>query len=332
MQALLQSGRAGPVSAVRALSKNTTSRAMVALLALGAALVPVLAGCGGSSKESPQALLSDTFSSHHQISSGRLTLSFVVLASGSSASTKPLSVRLSGPFESRREGALPRFALKLDLTAGGHALAAGATATGSALYVQLAGTWFSTPSSTYRALEEGFAKATRQSSSQKVHSTFSSLGIEPARWLSNPSRAGTATVGGTQTVHLTAEVDVPAFLADVSKLSQAGSALGLGSPVPGAASVSPAVVGELAKSIRSAHVDVYTGESDHTLRRLEVGATVAGTAQTRSLLGGLSTAQVHVLIEFADVNEPQSISAPSNPQPPTQLLPALEQLVSVLRG
>jgi hypothetical protein len=317
---------------MRALSKKTRLRVAVALLGLCACALALAACSGSGGGESPGALLSDTFSGHTQIESGQVNLSFALSASGSSPATKPLSVRLSGPFQSEGAGRLPRFALGLDLNAAGHGLSAGATATGSALYVQLAGTWFSTPSSTYKAIEEGFAKASSQASAGKVRSTFSSLGIDPARWLSNPSNAGTATVGGVSAVHLTAEVNVPAFLADVSKLSQAGSALGLASPVPGAASISPTVIDELAKSIHSVHVDVYTGRDDHLLRRLEVSATVAGTSQTRPLLGGLSSAQVKLLLEFSDLNQPQSIAAPPNPQPPSQLLPALQQLFGVLQG
>jgi hypothetical protein len=291
-----------------------------------------VSGCSSSGGESPGALLSDTFSSHGKIESGQIDLSLAVTATGSGAATKPLSVRLTGPFQSEGAGKLPRFALKLDVSAGGHALTAGATATGSALYVQLAGTWFSTPSSTYKAIEEGFAQASKQASTAKVQSTFSSLGIDPARWLSNPSDAGTATVGGVQTVHLSAEVNVPAFLADVSKLSQAGSRLGLASPIPGAASISSAAIDELAKSFHGAHVDVYTGKDDHTLRRLEVTATVSGTPQTQSLLGGLSSAHVHLVLGFSDLDKAQSISAPPNPQPAAQLLPALQQLVGGLAG
>jgi hypothetical protein len=315
---------------VRALFDNTRAGAAVALSLLLLCAFAV-AGCGGSG-ESPQKLLADTFAGHGQIESGRVRLSFAVSATGSSAATKPLSVSLSGPFESHGEGRLPRFALSLDLTAGGHTLAAGATATGTALYVQLAGTWFSTPASTYKALEEGFAQATKRTPTSKVHSTFSSLGIEPAKWLSDPSNLGTATIAGVQTTHLSADVNVSAFVADLAKLSRAGTALGLGSAVPGGSSISPTAVGEVAKSIRAAHVDVYTGKSDHTLRRLEVSATVAGTAQTRSLLGGLSTADVHVLLEFADLGKTQSIAAPPNPQPSSQLLPALQQLVGALQG
>jgi hypothetical protein len=134
-------------------------------------------------------------------------------------------------------------------------------------------------------------------------------------------------------VHLTANVDTAAFLADASKLSQAAGSLGLGSVTGGpAGALSSTVVTELAKSIKSAHVDIYTGQSDHLLRRLEVSAIVSGTPQTQTLLGGLKTAHIKVLLEFSGLNEPQAITAPSNPEPPSQLLPALQQLVGVLQG
>ena len=291
-----------------------------------------MSGCSSSGGEDPQALLNDTFSGGGQIESGKLDLSLALSASGAGTSTKQLSVSLSGPFQSEGSGKLPRFALKLDAGVGGHGIGAGAIATGSALYVQLAGTWFSTPPSTYKAIEEGFAQASRQASIGKVRSTFSALGIEPAKWLSDPSDAGTATIGGVSAVHLTAGVNVPAFLADVSKLSRAGSELGLSGPLPGAASISSTVIDGLARSIHGARVDVYTGKDDHMLRRLEVNATVVGTAQTQALLGGLSSAHVHVLLEFSDLNQPQSISAPPNPQPASGLLPALQQLLGVLQG
>jgi hypothetical protein len=310
--------------------KNTTIRAAVALLAV-ISCAGAISACGGSSSGSAQSLLNDTFSGHTQIESGSVNLSFAVTAAGQGAATKSLAVRLSGPFQNAGAGKLPRFALQLQLSAAGHALNAGATSTGSALFVQLAGSWFSTPQSTYKALEQGYAQATKKASTAKARSTFSSLGIEPGRWLSDPTNLGATTIAGVPTVHLTASVNIPAFLADVSKLSQAGGALVLGS-VPGAGTLSPTVVTELAKSIKSAHVEVYTGQSDHLLRRLEVSAVVSGTPQTQALLGGLKTADVKILLEFSSLNQPQTISAPANPQPPSKLLPALQQLVGVLQG
>ncbi len=327
---------AGRVSALRALLKNTTLRTAVALLAL-VGCVGLLAACGGSSG-SPEALLGDTFSGKTAIESGQVNLSFDISAAGSSGATKPLAVKLSGPFQDAGTGKLPHFSLKLDLGAAGHTLGAGATSTGSALYVELAGTWFSTPESTYKAIEQGYAQATKSSSTAKARSTFASLGIEPGKWLSDPTNAGETTIAGDPAIHLTANVDIPAFLADVSKLSQASTSLGLGSGLtgtpthPSGGALSSTVIDELAKSVKSAHVDVYTGKDDHLLRRLEVTATIAGTSQTEALLGGLKTAEVKVKLEFSDLNKPQSISAPPNPESSSQLLPALQQLVGVLQG
>lgn len=308
---------------------------MVALLAI-VLVVCLLTACGGASG-SAESLLSETFSGHTPIQSGNVKLSLAVSASSHSAQNQPLAVTLSGPFESAtpssqaQAGKVPRFALQAQLTVAGQPLSAGATSTGSALYVQLAGTWFAMPASTYKQIEEGFAKATATASSSKVRSTFSALGIDPGHWLSEPTQAGTTTIAGVPVVHLTAAVDIPAFLADVTKVSQTTGSLGLGS-TGSTGSLSSAAVGELAKSIKSAHVDVYTGQSDHLLRRLEVAASLTATTQTQALLGGLNGATIKLLLEFSDLNKPQNISAPPNPQPASQLLPALQQLVGTLQG
>jgi hypothetical protein len=315
---------------VRALSKNTTVSVAVALLCaiLAAGL---LSACGGSSGD-PQALLNDTFSSPKQIESGKVDLSLSLGAAGSSAATKSLALHLSGPFENAGAGKLPRFGLQLGVSAAGHTLPVGATSTGSALYVELAGTWFSLPQSTYTALQQSYAQATRRASGAKVRSTFASLGIEPGKWLSDPAEAGTATIDGVETIHLTATINVAGFLTDVSKLSQAGSALGFSSAVPGASLFTPSAIGELAKSVKAANVNIYTGKSDHLLRRLELDATVSSNSQTKAILSGLSSADVKLLLEFSNLNQPQTIAAPSKPESSSQMFPALEQLLGTLEG
>jgi hypothetical protein len=315
---------------MRALLKNTTIRASVALL-LAICGICVLSACGSSSGD-PQALLNDTFSSPKQIESGNVNLSLSLESTGSGAAGKSLAVHLSGPFENAGAGKLPRFALQLGLTADGHSLPVGATSTGSSLYVEIAGTWFSLPQSTYTALQQSYAQATKKASSTKARSTFASIGIEPGKWLSNPTEAGTATIDGVETIHLTASVNVAAFLANVSKLSQAGSALGFSSAVPGASLFTPSAIEELAKSVKVATVNVYTGKSDHMLRRLELDATVAANSQTKAILSGVGSANVKLRLELSDLNKPQTIAAPSKPESATQLLPALEQLVGTLEG
>jgi hypothetical protein len=308
---------------------NTIAKAAVALLAIAMPAVGALA-CG-SSGPAASSLVNDTFSSRANIESGQVDLSLGLAPTSSGATARSLSLRLTGPFQnSSTPGKLPRFSLKLALDAGGHPIEAGATATGSQLFVQLAGTWFVAPQSTYKAIEQGYAQATKEASSGKSHSTFASLGIEPRKWLSEPSTVGTTTVDGEAVYHVTAGVNVAAFLHDVSKLSQSGGALS--GAVPGVGAISASTISELAKSIKSAHVDVFTGKRDHLLRRLSLTAAVVSTPQTQALLSGSSSAQISLDLQLSQLNEPQSIAAPSKPRPFSELLPALQQLFGALQG
>jgi len=318
-------------------------RTIVALLA--AALLAVGVGaCGsgsGGSSPSAVALVADTFHSHQPIDSGRLQLSLALSAQGSTLLREPVSLRVSGPFQSAGATELPRFALQLGVNAAGHTLNAGATSTGGQFFVALEGASFVAPQSTYRALQEGYAQASRTAGSAKSDSTFASLGIDPGGWLENPVRAGTAQVGGVQTVHVVANLNVGRFLADADRLSGAGGALGVTGGAQGGSSGSgqngsagqgigglfaPAQVSALAASVRSARVDVYTGAGDHLLRRLTVSAALATTPQQRAALGGLRSATLALQLQFSDLNQPQQITAPSSPKPLSELLSELQQL------
>ena len=311
---------------MKARLSNTSPRTAVALLGV-LVLAFGLAACGGSSEPSGQTLVNDTFSSHTPIESAKLdlSLSFTPIGSGASSS-KALTLSLSGPFENAGPSKLPHFSLNVALDAGGHPIQAGATATGTQLFVELGGSWYEAPEATYKAIEQGYAQATKSSGSR---STFSSLGIEPGKWLTNPSNQGTTTVAGTETYHVSADVNTNAFLKDVSKLSQAAGPIG--STVPGLSALSPSAMSELGRAIHSAHVDIYTGKSDHLLRRLELTAKVGSTTQTQAFLNGASEAEVKLQLQFAELNQPQSISAPSHPKPFSQLLPALEQVLGALQ-
>jgi hypothetical protein len=311
---------------VSARLSNTSPHAAVALLG-ALALAFGISACG-SSGPSGQSLVNDTFSAHTPIESAQvdLSLSFTPTGSGASAS-KGLSLSLSGPFQNSGPSKLPHFSLKLALNAGGRPINAAATATGSQFFIELGGSWFVAPEATYKAIEQGYAQATKSATSR---STFSSLGIEPSKWLNKPSNSGTVTVGGVQTYHVSSDVNTSAFLQDVSKLSQ--SAGPLGSSIPGVSALTPTAISELGHAIHSAHVDIYTGKSDHLLRRLELTANVSSTSQTQALLNGAGEANVKLALQLAELNKPQSIAAPPNPKPFSQLLPALQQLLGSLQS
>jgi hypothetical protein len=140
------------------------------------------------------------------------------------------------------------------------------------------------------------------------------FGIDPGRWLTSPTLAGTARIAGEPTLHLTAGLDAQRFLADAQALLANGGALALGA-AGGSTWLTPARLAMLSGALRAARVEVFVGAHDHRLRRLSVSASLRTDARTRSALDGLHTARLTFVLEFSDLDQPQTIAAPRDPQP-----------------
>ncbi len=270
--------------------------------------------------QSARSLLRETFAAHQPIESGRIDFSLALSSTGRGAPEELFSVHLRGPFQSLGPARLPRFALLVDVSSrelgsangatGATALSLGATFTGRQLFVEQEGRPFLAPVSAVRALEQGYAQATRSPSTASGSSNYAALGVDPSEWLLSPALAGSTRVAGAETVHIVAGLNVARFLADAAKLAGAGRALGLGAG-QGSELLSPASIAALSRSVRSARVDMYTDAHDHLLHRLVVSASIATTAQTRPVLGGLRAADLTLVLQLAALNQPQAIVAPA---------------------
>jgi hypothetical protein len=295
--------------------------------ALAAALAAgLLLACGSGSPPSASSLLKETFSSHRSISSGLLELTLALsgpAGAGAPAAPGAFSLHLTGPFQSAGAGRSPQFALTLALQTRGRTFSSGAVSTAGRLYLELGGVAFLAPAAATQALEQGYAQASGGSFTRGRRSTSATVGIDPAAWLTHPSRSGSANTGGADTVHLLAGLDTARFLADAERLSSAGGALAVGQ---GAGLLTPARTEALSASVRSARVDIYTGARDHLLRRLALSVAVSSTAATRAALGGLAGGTLTFVLQFAQLGRPQAIAAPANPQPLSQLGPELQRL------
>jgi hypothetical protein len=300
---------------------NTLLRTVVALAL--SALAAALAGCGGSPSQSVQSIVNDTFHSHKQIQSGQLKLSFGLSASGLASVSAPVSLTASGPFESVGANKLPHFDLSLSLTTSGHTLHVGATSAAGNFYLGLEGDSFQMPHSTLQALQQGYAQSSKEAAASGP-STFASLGVNPGDWLEHPEKRGEANVAGTRTIHLVAGLNLTRFLADAARLSGAGGKLGLGSS--GSLGLSLQQAQALEHSISSAQVDLYTGAEDHLLRSLEVHAVISASGQNSKTLDGLTHATLDLSLQFSNLNQHQSITAPASPHPISQLVSLLRQL------
>jgi hypothetical protein len=295
-------------------------------------ILPLLvAGCGGGSgggDASTAQLLKDTFSGGKTVKSGKLDVSLGFQAKGLPTLTGPVALKLSGPFQSQGGGKLPKFDFDLALAAGGQTVQAGAVSLGDSGFLKFGGKAYTVDKALFDQFKTGYEKSQSQARSKDAGPSFKALGVDPAHWLKDARKVGKADVGGTSTFHITSGVDVPRFLADVNTLLSKAKNLG-GSTTQGVPQgLSPTVQSVIERSVRSARVDVYTGESDHTLRRLALSVSLVVPADAQKSAGGLKSGELRFDLQIADLNADQAISAPANARP----LSELQQALGVLQG
>src|SRR5580704_97425 len=239
---------------------------MVALASLA------VAGCGSASSGSadPNTLLSQTFTGTHKVTSGDLNLMLTVDPSGSSTLSGPITLSFGGPFQTRGTGKLPESNFTVSASALGRGVSLGILSTGTAGYVTLQGTSYQMPQATFQKLESSFAQIASGTgtSSSSNSNPLTNLGIHPLQWLTNPTVVGNENVGGAQTTHIHAGVNVNALLTDLNTVVEKASSLG----VSGASSLKSGIPAadrtEIASEVKNPSVDIWTGSSDKTIRRL----------------------------------------------------------------
>jgi hypothetical protein len=75
----------------------------------------------------------------------------------------------------------------------------------------------------------------------------------------------------------------------------------------------------LESAITSASVDVYTGVSDHLLRRVQIALAFTVPPIAGGALGGLRGGTLDLDLTLSDLGRPQSIGAPPDVQPSSKL-------------
>lgn len=306
------------------------ARAVVALLTL-AALALALAACGGSGKSGSggsgdaQTLLRQTFSGTHQIRSGKANLQLRVLATGDPSLSGPIQLGLTGPFQNAGSGKLPKFDLAVNVSAQGQGFKAGLISTSDELYVTVGGTAYKAPPQMVAQLQRSAQQ--RGASGQKT--SLQSLGVDPLTWLQDPTVVGTESVGGTQTDHIAAKVNVSGLLDDLDKLLARVSAGGIpgvpGGRVP--SSIPARTRTQIEQAIKTATVDVWSGKGDHTLRRFSLHLNVVPPSGS-----GPRTVDLTLTIELTDLNQPQTVTAPSTSRPLSELLGQFQGLLGGALG
>jgi hypothetical protein len=296
----------------------------LALTAALAAAVLGLAACGsdgGGGDEDATAVINQTFSSKKEVNSGKLDMSVTAELEGTGAAAQlnePVSIKLGGPFQTRGKDALPEVDLDLTVSGGGQTFTAGALTTGDAAFISYQGTDYRVPENQFQRYKRQIERDARRDDNNSNNFSFAQLGINPRDWIENPKNEGTEDVGGAQTIHVTADVNVEAFVNDLDDLLGRASSLGVqNQQVP--RNLTERQQRQIAESIQDVRFDLWTGEEDKILRRIEVEFGFEVPRDLRSETQGVERGKVDMALEIADVNKEQTITAPRDARPLSEL-------------
>lgn len=292
--------------------------------AVVAALSLLAAGCGDSSSEDAQALLDKAFSK--TVDSGDLDLKLAANIDGLESFSGPLSLDLSGPFNSGDEKTLPIIDWDITAKGAGQSFDAGLTVTDDNAYVEFQG-------EAYEVGAELFAQFERQYQAQQPDKsadepTLKSLGLDPTTWLEDPQVEDGEEIGGEPTQVVTGSVDVEKVVRDIYSVTKSDAFRqqleSQGQTVPEIPEPSDEDIEKIADAIDKLDIEINIDEDD-IARRLSVVSdfTVPEDTGDGQIKGG-SLELDYTLVEVG--TEPE-IEAPENPKPLSELTQSLGPLL-----
>ena len=321
----------------------TRTRARAAILSLILVVGFAVAGCGGDAggDEDPGQVLDQTFDNPELIDSGVLDLSL----EGSAGAQGNISATLSGPFDGLADtSTVPQADLAASVDVQGVTqsfnVEGGLTVTGENAYVTYQGQAYEVGTQIFRQIQSLFAQNVAQRQEGRGEQSFSetckrlirssggdvtACDVDVTSWLTNLSNEGTESVEGEEAIHVSGDADVDRIFSDLS---------GIVRQLPGAGAQSRGLsqLQRLRRAITSATIDVYSGVDDRLLRRLDLGLVVDLSALSSASVIPLGTLDLTASVTLADLNTPQTVTAPENPRPGADLGTGLGPLGSLDGG
>src|SRR3954454_8371709 len=285
-------------------------RAVLALSLL--ALVAIVAGCGGGgSSEDAEATIDKAFST--PIKSANIALALEANVDGLAQLQGPVTVKLSGPFQSNGKGKLPSLDWDASFSGAGQSFAGGFTSTGDQLFLNFQNQDYEVPKAQVDQINQQLQSQSGQ------NKTLADYGIDPKNWVTDASDEGDESVNGADTTHVSATVDIEKMLNDLNKTIEQAGAMG-GTP---AQQLTPQQISQIKDVVKDPKMDVYVAKDDDTLRRLNVEISFEIPQDQQAQLQGATGGSIKLSLDFSDVGQPQTIQAPANAKPLNQLQGAL---------
>jgi hypothetical protein len=235
---------------------------------------------------------------------------------GQTASTGPVGIKVTGPFQTVGKGQLPNFDVDAALSAAGKKESLGAVSTGDKGFIKVAGQAYAVPADVYAQFKRGFQQSSADSAKSRSKTTLGALGIDPTTWLEDPKVQDDEQVAGVETKHVSAGVDVSKFVDDLNRLvgkTRLGGA-GAKTAVQG---ITPSQKQQIVDAVSDARFDVWSGKEDKVLRKLVVKLDLQ--ARNGQTAGGLTGGTLDFSLTISDLNKAQTIAEPANARPWSEL-------------
>lgn len=290
------------------------ARSRIAALLLAALLALSLSACGGddgggtslSADSDPEEVLDAALGGDGDaITSGVLDLE--VDLESSAADLGSISAAITGPFSSNGDGELPD--LDLDVSADADvgdptlSFTGGLTLTQEGFWINYQDEDYELDAATFARIKDSYARSAQLQDDEGEEGSLGEFGVDPEDWLTDVSNEGTEDIDGTETVHVSGSGAIPKIVADLGSVAQQS----------GQRELDAGGLKRLEDLIESADVDVYAATDDGSLRRLDIALEVANG-------GGNGTSKLTVSIGIADPNSEQSVDAPTDALPLSELL------------
>jgi hypothetical protein len=288
-------------------------RRTFALLAVFTALAAILSACGGGgggSSEDPQKVIeSATFEG---IESGEIDLSLNAESEGEKSGE--LKVDLSGPFQTTGKQSLPELSLaaKVNGEAEGEKIDfdGGITVLNDRAYIAYKGKNYEIDPTTFGFIKSGFEEAEQQGAQESTGGEATACqkaatSLDLGEFVDNLENEGSEEVEGVETTKLSGDLNPKKAVEAVIKLSETpacSSELQAAGPLP--LGELKKQEGELTGAVKKAHVDVYVGESDHIVRKVDAELEIEPKGKGEKV-------ELEFELTLGKVNEKQTIKAPA---------------------
>jgi hypothetical protein len=299
-------------------------------------LATALAACGGGGSSDPQTIVDEA--TLQGIESGNVDLSLGIDVKGSKGGH--LDIGVSGPFQSESEAEYP----ELDMSAsakgsiGGEKVdfEGGLTLLGNKAYVGYAGTEYEVDPTTFNFVRTIIKRRSggKKKSTELTACQEAAAELKLSDFVENLKSEGSTDVGGTSTNKVSGDLNVSGALKATAELSEdpaCSEELRAAGSFPSGARLEKAEA-QVRESLKNAHVVLYVGD-DHIVRRITAEATVEPPSGSG---GGAKSAEIDLDLTLTGVNEEQTISAPGNSQPLSNLFVKLGvnpiELLGLLQG